>query len=171
MTTQHTFDEYLDLVDDNDIVIGKKLRSEIYAEHLSNFRAVNCFIVNSKGELWIPRRSPNKKIFPLALDMSMGGHVESGEDYDTAFMREVLEELNLNTNTLPVRVLGHLTPQWDGVSCFMKCYEITMETTPHYNTDDFVESYWMTPTEFWNRVADGEKVKDDLPKLIQRFYL
>jgi len=44
-------DEYLDLVNENDEVIGRKLRSEIYAEHLSNFRVVNAFVVNSKGEL------------------------------------------------------------------------------------------------------------------------
>lgn len=31
-------DEYLELVDENDNVVGKKKRSEIYAEHLSNFR-------------------------------------------------------------------------------------------------------------------------------------
>jgi isopentenyl-diphosphate delta-isomerase len=48
-------DEYLDLVSENDEVIGKKLRSEIYAEHLSNFRVVNAFLVNSEGKLWVAR--------------------------------------------------------------------------------------------------------------------
>jgi len=74
-------DEYLDLVDLQDSVIGRKLRSEVYAEHLSNFRVVNAFVLNSKGELWIPRRTADKRIFPLCLDMSVGGHVESGESY------------------------------------------------------------------------------------------
>ena len=66
-------DEYLDLVNEKDEVIGKKLRSEVYAEGLSNFRVVNAFLVNSEGKLWLPRRGAHKRIFPLCLDMSMGG--------------------------------------------------------------------------------------------------
>ncbi len=37
MNTIHSIDEYLDLVDENDQVVDKKKRSEVYAEHLSNF--------------------------------------------------------------------------------------------------------------------------------------
>jgi len=72
MNSTHTLDEYLDLVDENDNVIGKKKRSEVYAKNLSNFRVVNAFVINSKGEIWIPRRAKNKRMFPLCLDMSMG---------------------------------------------------------------------------------------------------
>ena len=63
-------EEYLDLVDENDTVIGKKLRSEIYAEGLLNFRVINVFLINSKGQIWIPRRTASKAIFPSALDFS-----------------------------------------------------------------------------------------------------
>jgi isopentenyldiphosphate isomerase len=85
-------DEYLDLVNEKDEVVGKKLRSEVYAEGLSNFRVVNVFLRNFEGKLWIPRRTANKRIFPLCLDVSMGGHVESGESYEVAFKRELSEE-------------------------------------------------------------------------------
>jgi isopentenyl-diphosphate delta-isomerase len=54
--------EYLDLVDENDNVIGNKKRSEVYAENLSNYRVINAFVINSNGEIWIPRRNKNKKI-------------------------------------------------------------------------------------------------------------
>ena len=81
-------DEYLDLVDENDNVIGKEKRSIVYSKGLNNFRVVNLFIVNSEGKIWIPRRGPHKRIFPSALDMSMGGHVDSGETYEQAFKRE-----------------------------------------------------------------------------------
>ena len=111
MNPTHTFDEYLDLVDENDNVVGKKKRSEVYAENLSNFRVVNAFVVNSKGEIWIPRRAENKRIFPLCLDMSMGGHVESGETYEKMLKRETQEELNIDTDKAQVRLLGHLSPQ------------------------------------------------------------
>lgn len=134
-------DEYLDLVDENDVVIGKKLRSEIYAEKLSNYRVANAFIVNSKGEMWIPRRTADKKIYPSCLDMSVGGHVESGEGYDETFKREVAEELNIDTDKVECRLLGHLTPKNAGVSSNMNLYEIKMDEAPDYNKDDFVEYF------------------------------
>ena len=77
-------DEMLDLVDENDCVIGTARRSEVYAKELRNIRVVNAFVINSKGELWIPRRTAHKRSYPSCLDMSMGGHVESGETYEEA---------------------------------------------------------------------------------------
>lgn len=163
-------DEYLDLVDANDTVIGKKLRSEIYAERLSNFRVVNAFVINSEGKLWIPRRSPNKRIYPSCLDMSMGGHVESGEDYDTSFKRELAEELRIDADAASWKVLGNLTPT-DGVSAFMRVYEIQSDAVPDFNADDFVEYWWMTPEEVVAKVEGGAAAKSDLVKLVKRFYL
>ncbi len=162
-------DEFLDLVDEYDRVIGKQQRSEVYAMGLNNFRVVNVFIANRKDELWIPRRTQDKKIFPLCLDFSMGGHVESGETYEMALKRELQEELNLNLEDLSYRCLGHLAPK-EGVSSFMKVYEIHVNTTPNYNPDDFSEYFWLTPLALLAKVAQGEAVKSDLPKILKKFY-
>ncbi|QQG46410.1 MAG: NUDIX hydrolase [Candidatus Niyogibacteria bacterium] len=170
MTLEHTLDEYLDLVDENDNVVGKKKRSEVYADGLSNFRVVNVFIVNSKGEIWIPRRAADKRIYPLCLDMSMGGHVESGESYEDAFKRELREELNIDVDKAVIHLLGHLTPRKDGVSAYMKVYEIKMDETPNYNKNDFTEYFWLTPKALFERISNGEKTKGDLPKLVKIFY-
>lgn len=165
-----TTDEFLDLVDEHDTVIGRKKRSEIYSEHLSNFRVVNLFVKNSRGELWIPRRTATKSIFPLCLDMSMGGHVESGETYEEALRRENQEELNFDINEVAVRLLGHLTPQKDGVSCHMNVYEVDMNTAPTYNSDDFVEYYWLTPEALLKRIENGDPAKSDLPRVVRILY-
>ena len=163
-------DEYLDLVDERDEVIGRKLRSEVYAENLSNFRVVNAFLVNSEGKLWIPRRGPHKRIFPLCLDMGMGGHVESGERYDFAFKRELVEELGINADSTPWKLIGHLAPQDDGVSAFMNVYEIYTDESPKFNTDDFTEFFWLSPDELLAQIEQGAKTKGDLPKLVKKFY-
>lgn len=163
-------DEILDLVDENDQVIGAKKRSEVYAEGLSNFRVINAFIINDKGELWIPRRAAGKKIYPLCLDMSVGGHVESGETYDYSFKRETQEELNIDIDTVPYRLLGHLSPAKDNVSAHMNVYEIRTNEAPDFNPTDFTEYYWLTPQAFFERVAQGEQMKSDLPKLVEIFY-
>jgi isopentenyldiphosphate isomerase len=163
-------DEYLDLVDENDVVIGRKLRSEVYAEGLSNFRVINAFVKNSEGKLWIPLRGPNKRIYPNALDMSVGGHVESGEDYDFSFARETSEELNIDTTKTPWRLLGKLTPHEHGVSAFMQVYEISADAVPHFNPNDFTEAFWLTPKELRARLNAGGSAKSDLIKLLDIFF-
>ena len=164
-------DEKLVLVDDNDVVIGSKRRSEVQKEGLMNFRVINAFVINSKGEMWIPRRSASKRIFPLCLDMSVGGHVEEGESYDDTFRRETKEELGLDIDAVPHRLLGKLTPKTNLVSAFMQVYEIKLDTVPNYNKDDFVEYYWFTPKAYFDHVVKGEKVKGDLSQLVRKFYL
>ncbi|MBK5275606.1 MAG: NUDIX domain-containing protein [Desulfuromonadales bacterium] len=171
MTLIQQNDELLDLVDDEDRVIGSLSRSAIYREGLKNFRVVNAFLVNDNGQLWIPRRTANKRIFPLCLDMSVGGHVASGEDYLTAFRRELHEELNIVLEDVEWRFVGHLTPYQHGMSAFMHFYEIRCNRVPEYNQDDFVEYYWLYPHEVIDRLNNGDKSKDDLQRLIILFYL
>jgi isopentenyl-diphosphate delta-isomerase len=169
MTVQ-THDEYLDLVDENDNVIGRKRRSEVYAKKLSNFRVVNVFVVNAKGEIWIPRRTADKRVYPLCLDMSMGGHVESGETYEQTLKREMQEELNIDTDGIQINLLGHLTPHEHDVSAYMNVYEIKMDEAPDYNKNDFIEYFWLTPASILEKVNKGESAKSDLPKLVEIFY-
>jgi isopentenyldiphosphate isomerase len=163
-------DEWMDVVDIDDNVIGRKKRSELYAENSPNCRAINAFLINAQGQLWIPRRTAHKRLFPLHLDMSCGGHVMSGESYEDALQREVAEELNLDIRQVPWRLLGHLTPYDDGVSMFMKVYEIQCDETPKWNPDDFVESYWLWPGEILDRIEDGALAKGDLSVLVAKFY-
>lgn len=96
-------EEILDIVDEKDEIIGQASRSEVSKDGVKNYRVINAFIRNKEGQLWIPRRTANKRIFPLALDMSVGGHVERGESYLKGFERELLEELNIKLEDVEYR--------------------------------------------------------------------
>ena len=161
-------DELLDVVDAHDDVIGQMARSEVYRRGLL-CRVVNVFLEDSQGHLWIPRRTAHKRHFPLCLDMSMGGHVESGESYEEALGRELMEELRLDVRQVECSLLGYLTPR-DGVSAFMKVYKIVTDTTPAYNEDDFLEAHWLPPRKLLRKLRDGEPAKGDLEALVNRFY-
>jgi len=159
--------EILDLVDEHDVVIGQKTRKAVYAEGLDgHIRVVNGFIVNKAGKLWIPRRTAHKTLFPSALDMSIGGHVGTGETYEDAFKREAAEEVNINLDKIPYKKIGHFRSGEHGLHCFSKLYLIRSDATPDYNKDDFAEYYWLTPQGLMDRIKNGDTAKNDLLILV-----
>ena len=164
-------EEILDLVDENDVVIGSLSRSEVYEKGMNNFRVINCFIKNSKGELWIPRRVSTKKIAPLGLGISCGGHVSSGETYEEAFAKEMREELEVDITKISWKEIGILTPEKNGTAAFMRVYEVHQDEVPRYSTTDFFEYFWLTPEAVLEKIEKGDSCQDDLPKIIKAFYI
>ena len=175
MISSHS-DELLDIVNEYDQVIGQKWRSEIDAEDEGpdsplNIRSINAFIENDKGQLWIPRRTASKKRWPLALDMSISGCVSAGETYEQAFERETQEEVNLDTNKIDWKFIGHFSPYKDNVRSFMNVYKISMNEAPAYNPDDYCEFFWLSPQETMDRIKKGNELhKPGLPKLLRLLY-
>lgn len=164
-------DELLDLVDDQDQVIGSIWRSEAFERGIKHTRGVNAFLINSWGELWIPKRAMHKVRWPGRLDMSVGGAVERGESYEQAFRRETQEELNLDVNALPWRKVGYFSPLDTKLNSFQCIYEVASDAEPEYNQDDFSGGEWVTPRELLDRIEAGEPAKGDLRALLNLIYL
>ncbi|MFC1854421.1 NUDIX domain-containing protein [Candidatus Dependentiae bacterium] len=160
-------EEILDLVSQDDIVIGKAPRNEIYAKKMRNYRAVNAFLINQFNEVWIPTRHPNKVLFPMCLDYSVSGHVSTGETYEEAFFRETLEELNIYLSSEKFEQIAHLTPCKNQTHCFSKLYVIYSSKTPNYNKSDFVSAEWLKPENALKKMYTGEKHKGDLPRHLE----
>lgn len=87
--------EYFYVVDEEDRVIGKATREECHHEGLIH-RSVYIFILNSKNELFIQKRSKSKDLYPGFYTGSATGHVEYGENYTQAALRELKEELGIS---------------------------------------------------------------------------
>ena len=69
-------------------------------------KAVVVFIVNSRGEVLLQKRSGNKKMWPNMWDVSCGGHCDAGEfGFETA-IREVKEELGLTIKKEQLLYIG-----------------------------------------------------------------
>lgn len=82
-----------DIVDRNDLVIGKDTKENKFKKELIS-RNVVAFIKNSKNKYIILKRSSKKKILPNLFDVTCG-HVLSGESPDEAIKREIKEELDI----------------------------------------------------------------------------
>lgn len=87
-------DEMLDVVDENDKIIGKAFKSECHKKGLKH-RGVAIIVENRNHEILIQKRSSNKKEDPNKLCISASGHVAKGEDYLEAAKRELKEELGI----------------------------------------------------------------------------
>ena len=88
-------EEIFDVVDQEDRVLYQAARSVVHANGWLH-RAVHIFVFNSNGQLLIHRRSATKDEAPLKCTSSASGHLSAGEDYATAAVRELEEELGLN---------------------------------------------------------------------------
>lgn len=86
--------ELFDVVDAEDNVLRVETRSTVHREKLMH-RAVHVFVFNTAGQLYLQRRSLTKDTAPGKWVSSCSGHVDSGEDYDTAAPRELGEEIGL----------------------------------------------------------------------------
>jgi isopentenyl-diphosphate delta-isomerase type 1 len=96
-------EEFFDVVDERDEVIGRRSRSEVHRLQLRH-RAVHVLVFNRRGELFLQKRSLRKDCFPGAWDSSASGHLDAGEGYDACAVREVREELGLELETTPERL-------------------------------------------------------------------
>lgn len=87
--------EHLDLVDESGRVVGTASRSECHSGCPHAHRAVHVFVRNSAGAIFLQKRAVTKRIQPGRWDTSVGGHLASGESYEDAAARELLEELGV----------------------------------------------------------------------------
>ncbi len=88
-------DTYLSVVDNDDVVIGRQLRSIIHRDGLRH-REVHVWFVTKGGMVVFQRRGPDKDTYPDCLDATAGGHVEEGQDYMQAALAEIREETGVS---------------------------------------------------------------------------
>jgi isopentenyl-diphosphate delta-isomerase type 1 len=97
--------EYLDILNDKGEKTGESVPyTDVHTKGLIH-RAVHMWIMNSKRELLLQRRSPNKGSYPNHWDISAAGHVSAGQSSVEAAQREMEEELGLELPNSAFRYL------------------------------------------------------------------
>ncbi|MCF3651820.1 NUDIX hydrolase [Synoicihabitans lomoniglobus] len=125
-------DEIFDVVDENDQVIGQATRAEVHRRKLWH-RAIHVWVFNAAGRIFLQKRSLLKDMAPGCWDSSCSGHLDSGEDYATAAVRELGEEIGLFLAEAPERLFTEkaiAATGWEFVSVFQLKHEGPFELHP-----------------------------------------
>ncbi len=148
-------DELFDVVDEDDRVVGREQRAVVHAEGLLH-RAVHVFLVNGRGELLLQKRSRLKDVHPGAWDSSVAGHLDAGEDYHAAALREMAEEMAVEG--VGLEELGRLRPSeatgWEHVALYLGRWE----GRPGFPCSEVESVLWMPADELdrWIEARPGD---------------
>ncbi len=144
-------EEIFDVVNDNDEVIGRLPRGIVHRDGHKH-RAVHVLVFDSRGRIFLQKRSMTKDTFPGAWDSSASGHLESGEDYAAGAVRELREELGC-------AVPAPLTPLFELAACpetgqeFVWAYRCESEGPFTLHPEEIERGGWFTPDEVNNWLA------------------
>jgi isopentenyl-diphosphate delta-isomerase type 1 len=146
--------EYFDVVNEDDVVVGRCPGIECVNRGLLH-RAVVVFLTNSQGEVYIQKRASNLIFFPGYWSASCTGHVSSGETYLEAAKREVKEELGVSCR---LKEKGKfMSPKWKVGSRteweFITAYEGTSASSEITLSDETEEGKFVTESEFRQLVS------------------
>lgn len=139
-------DEVFDLVNAQDEVIGREFRREIHRRGLRH-RAIHIFWLRPDGQLCLQRRSFAKDNCPGLLSSSCAGHVDAGEDYRTAAVRELYEELGIRVAPPALQEIDYVPAHVELGQEFVRVYILQgafPTTLAEFEVDALL---WRTPSE------------------------
>lgn len=138
-------EEVFDVVDANDQVIGCNTRSEVHRKNLLH-RSVHAIVVNESGEVFLQLRGPHRDNNPNLWDSSVAGHLQSGEDYDQAMIRETEEEIGIRLDGPPKKLFKlEASPTTDYEFCWI--YKIVNNGPFEIDANEAVKGCWFSPRE------------------------
>jgi isopentenyl-diphosphate delta-isomerase type 1 len=159
---ENTKEEFLEVVDEDNQVIGIASRYEIHKRGLRH-RSVHIFIFNTRGDLYLQKRSPSKDQYPEHWDTSAAGHTDPGESPLEAAERELWEELGI---TVPlVEVMEYpagLETGWE----FVTLFTARTDDPIHLNLEEATTGDFFTPDQLTLLLADPlQKIAPGFPVL------
>jgi 8-oxo-dGTP pyrophosphatase MutT (NUDIX family) len=142
-------DELLDVVDEQDRVIGQATRRAVRRRRLLHrFSSVLCW--DGAGRVYVHRRTDDKDVYPGMYDMTAGGVLAAGETYLEAARRELAEELGVvgpePRFLFRHRYRGEENPSWSAL------FEVTWDGPVHPQASEIAWGAFLTLDELQARI-------------------
>jgi isopentenyl-diphosphate delta-isomerase len=145
-------EEWFDVVNERDEVIGRELRRNVHARGLWH-RAVHVLVFDRAGRVFLQKRSMLKDLSPGLWDSSCSGHLDAGEDYDFAAVRELGEEIGLAATRPPerwFRIDACLETGWE----FVWVYRLAHEGPFVLHPEEIETGEWFAPADVTRWIAE-----------------
>ncbi len=152
-------EEPVDLVDEKNRIIGWARRREVRARNLLH-RGVGIICINSRGQVYVHRRTGIKDIFPGMYDMFVGGMVNRGEAYREAALREVREELGIE-GPEPDFLFTHLY-QGEKNRAWIQVYQVQWNGAIRHQPEEIAWGKWMEEEQMYAMIREKPFVPDGL---------
>jgi isopentenyldiphosphate isomerase len=94
--------EMLEIIDENDNVVGLETRGKIHKDGLLH-REIHIWFITPQGEIIFQHRAKDKDTYPDKLDATVGGHVEPNMSYEETAVKECREETAIDID--PTKLL------------------------------------------------------------------
>lgn len=146
-------EEIFPLVDEDGNIIGQATRSECHSGSRILHPVIHLHVFNSKGELFLQKRSPNKDVQPNLWDSSVGGHIDLNETPHRAAIREASEEIGL-INFDPIFIAKHIiedSKERELTYCFYTLYDGDFKL----NMDELADGRFWTISEIKENIGKG----------------
>ena len=154
--------EYFDVLKENGEYEGRIETREICHEKGLWHKAVAMFMINSKGQVLLQKRSANKKMWPNMWDMTAGGHVLAGEFGFEAIIREIQEELGIEINKNDILFIGSAVStniKGDVINRHFNEYYIINkdvdETSLKLQSEEVSDIKWFDKEEVFRRIQNN----------------
>lgn len=138
-------DEYITIVDSNDQIIGKKLRSEITKSDI--YRVSSLWVFDKNRHLLVSQRPLWKKHDPGKWTESAVGTVEHGETYESNLVKEVKEELGLELKIDELVFILHKFHESKNGKMFGSIYAAQLDAVKpsiRYNVEEVPNIDWVS---------------------------
>jgi len=160
--------EYLDIVNNNDEVIGQCTVSESYDKLLPH-RISHIFIFNNEGKMLLQKRTEEEKFCPNHWSTAVGGHVQAGESYEEAAIREYEEELRTKSE---LEFIGKTIYEKENIpKKFLTIFKSNFNGPYNINLDEVAAVDSFSIEEIKNMIESGEKFLPELLFILEKYYL
>jgi isopentenyl-diphosphate delta-isomerase len=126
-------EDYFDVVDFKDEVLGRALRARVHGQKLRH-RAVHVLVRDERGRVLLQKRSKGKENHPGLWDSACSGHVDAGESYLLAAEREFKEELGIEATGIKAlfKIEAREETGWE----FVWVYEVMMAANVNFKVNE-----------------------------------
>ncbi len=162
-------EEIFDVVNRHDQVIGRLPRSVVHRRRLYH-RSVHGLVFDSSGRVFLQLRSPQKDCNPGLWDSSVAGHLEAGESYDSAIVRETSEELGIRLRAIPTRLFKLQADTTTGYE-FCWVYRIRDSGPVRIDRSEAVDGRWFSPEQLSRWMKEQPESLTQSIQLIWQHYL